>query len=97
MNANTNNIARLQQKFGDGDIEDFCGGLTRSLGERVDTQVAKLETAILNHVDDHIAKTTTWVAVLNNVTSVFESWRPSTEHFIDIIKASIDTVRLELA
>jgi hypothetical protein len=97
VKMNTTNISKLQEKLGDGEIEAFRTDLTRSLGDRVEAQIAQLEAATLGRVDGLVTETSNRVAVLENATSAFESWRPRVEHSVDGIRNSVDTLRSDLA
>jgi hypothetical protein len=97
VKMNTTNISKLQEKLGDGEIEAFRDNLTRSLDDRVEAQIAQLEAATLGRVDGLVTETSNRVAVLENATSSFESWRPRVEHSVDDIRNSMDTLRSYLA
>jgi hypothetical protein len=49
------------------------------------------------HVQELMATTSTRVVVLENVSSVFEAWRPRIEGSIDSVRSSVDTMPSELA
>lgn len=65
-------------------------------GAKLDAQIAELQADQRGRIDELVASTTTRVAVLENVTSVFESWRPRVEGSIDAVRTSVDTMRSEL-
>jgi hypothetical protein len=81
VHANTENIAKLHDK----------------LGQMIDTQITEMQAAQQERVDEIVAHTSTRLAVLENVTKVFESWRPRMEGLIETIQTSVEAVRSELA
>lgn len=81
VHANTENIAKLHDK----------------LGQMIDTQITEMQAAQQERVDEIVAHTSTRLAVLENVTKVFESWRPRMEGSIETIQTSVEAVRSELA
>jgi hypothetical protein len=56
-----------------------------------------MQAAQQERVDEIVAHTSTRLAVLENVTKVFESWRPRMEGSIEMIQMSVEAVRSELA
>ena len=69
VHANTENIAKLHDK----------------LGQTIDTQFTEMQAAQQKRVDEIVAHTSTRLAVLENVTKVFESWRPRMEGSVEMI------------
>lgn len=82
VSANTDNVTHLHERMGDG--------------ARLDAQIAELQADQRRRIDELVASTITRVAVLENVTSIFESWRPRVEGSIDAVRTSVDTMRSEL-
>jgi hypothetical protein len=90
VDQNAANIANLQGRLNDEE-------LTCVLGERMDGQMAEFQQDQAYRVQELMATTSTRVAVLENVSSVFEAWRPRIEGSIDSVRSSVDTMRSELA
>jgi hypothetical protein len=90
VDQNAVNIANLQGRLNEEE-------LTRVLGERLDGQLAEFQQDQAYRVQELVANTSTRVAVLENVSSVFEAWRPRIEGSIDSVRSSVDTMRSELA
>jgi uncharacterized coiled-coil protein SlyX len=92
VGANADNIAALQAKLDDGEIEAF----RREVGDQVVSQVAAMEAAAQERIGAIAADATTRMAVLENVNSVYESWRPRIEGYIESLQTSVDSVRSDL-
>lgn len=60
-------------------------------------QIRQWQADQRDRLDNFTANTTTRVAVLENVTKVFESWQPRIEGSVDTIKMSVEGVCVELA
>jgi hypothetical protein len=92
VSANANNIVALQAKLEDSEIEAF----RRDVGDQVVSQVATMEAMAQERIETIAANATTRVAVLENVNSIYESWWPWIEGYIESLQTSINSVRSDL-
>jgi hypothetical protein len=92
VSANADNIAALQAKLEDGEIEAFC----YDVGDQVVSQVVAMEAAAQEHIKTIAANATTRVAMLENVNSIYESWWPWIEGYIESLQTSVDSVCSDL-
>jgi hypothetical protein len=66
------------------------------VGDQVVSQVAAMEAAAQERIGAIAANATTRMAALENVNSVYESWRPRIEGYIESLQTSVDSVRSDL-
>jgi uncharacterized coiled-coil protein SlyX len=92
VSANVDNITVLQDKLEDGEIEAF----RRDVGDQVVLQVAAMEVAAQERIGAIAANATMRMAALENVNSVYESWRSRIEGYIESLQTSVDSVRSDL-
>jgi hypothetical protein len=76
----TSQCCRLSWKT--GEIEAF----RREVGDQVVSQVAAMEAAAQERIGAIAANATTRMAALENVNSVYESWRPRIEGYMNRFK-----------
>jgi hypothetical protein len=93
----TNTISAIHAKTRDTTFDSFHADLEQSLKERRHKHVEGMEAAAWDHLNEFTADTTTCVTVLENVTSIFEPWRPRIESTVDGIKHSVGNVRAEVS